>query len=147
MIIKGNDIIVYSGGDALAASKSCTINLKAETMEVSSPTQGKYREYIPSYMTWSLSTSHLVVTNNKTDTPIKDFVLHVGETYNIKVGRRDDTGDAMEGEAICTESKITATRGNLATGSFSFKGTGEFAAPVASSESSEDTTTETTTES
>lgn len=67
MIIQGNNVIISHGDIPLAASKSCTINTNADTIETSSPLQDKWRTYIPSMKSWSLTTNHLVVSNSVID--------------------------------------------------------------------------------
>lgn len=124
MILQGNDVIIFADGMAMAASKSCSITVKGDTIEISSPTQGQFKEYIASRKEWDLTTTHLVKYSSDTDTPLKEMVLRVGQAYTIKVQTRPLAGDTLTGKAICTQCKITATRGNLLQGSFSFQGSG-----------------------
>lgn len=124
MILQGNDVIIFADGTAMAASKSCTITVKGDTIEISSPTQGQFREYIASRKDWDLTTTHLVKYSAGSDIPLKNMILKVGGTYTIKVQARPLSDDVLTGKAICTQCKITATRGNLLQGSFSFQGSG-----------------------
>ncbi len=118
MIIPGNDIIFTLGGSAVAACKSCDIEVQCDTIEVSSPTTGDYRTFIKGRKEWGFSSNHLV-------TSFSDFVMRVGVTYAVIISRRNGTStDQLSGTVICTKAKVTATRGNLTQGSFTFKGTG-----------------------
>lgn len=114
-MIHGKDIIILSDGKAIAASKTCTISRKLETIEVSTPDSEQSREYIAGRETWEVSISTLV----------SDFVTAIEQidrsTVTLKMMQG---GRGMTGTAICTECKITATKGNLAQGSFKFQGTG-----------------------
>lgn len=201
MIIKGNDILVYSNGVAIAAAKSCDIEVGSDQLEISSPSTGTWREFIAQRKSWSVSTSYLVTDGNfpsglsmvgatvtlkmkrrssatslgfagivsataasaeteNTPTAIyydEDGCRFIGldnEEYFLKwpgsegyttpgagyVYRDNSTGtyylwddddllayEQLTGSAICTGWKVTATRGNLASGSFEFQGTGELA--------------------
>ncbi len=117
---KGNDLIIMVDGMALATSKSCSISLQADTIETASPTDGEYTTYIADRKSWSVSTTHLVCA----DTTIRSMLDRVGQTVRLTFTMRDDPADSLTGAAICTACKITATRGNLIQGSFSWKGSG-----------------------
>lgn len=47
----------------LAASKSCTVDVEADTIKVSSPTDGQWEHSIPGRKSWKVQTGHLVVNN------------------------------------------------------------------------------------
>ena len=125
--LKGNDVIVtvgtgantQGGGTVLALMKSCEIEEKCDTIEVVPTSNNRFHRYIPGRMSWEITSNHLVVQMNGSDAMLK-----VGTGVMIQFRNRDNSRDAMYGSAICTEYKIVATRGNLATGSFRFQGTG-----------------------
>lgn len=116
-IILGNDLIIMADGTAIAAAKSCNIETTASTIETSQPHDGEYRTFLVARKSWKVTVSVLVTCNN-------DFLLSVGDTYTLTFGSRTDTGDRLTGSAICTHCKLTATKFNIAQGSFEFQGTG-----------------------
>lgn len=118
---KGNDLIVMSDGVAIAASKSCTIDVSCQTKEIGSKGSGDWRSYIAGRKSWEVSTSFLFGDAQK----IKSLVTRTGATVTLSWGARGDDTDRMSGTAIVGSCKISGTRGNLVQGSFSFKGTGE----------------------
>lgn len=126
-ILKGNDVILKTGtgantqggGTTMALMKSCEIELKCDTIEVVPTSNNRFHRYIPGRMSWEITSNHLVVQMNGSDA-----MLMVGTGFVIQFRNRDNSRDAMYGNAICTECKIVATRGNLVTGSFRFQGTG-----------------------
>lgn len=67
MIIQGKDLIVTANGSVIAAAKSCSLKVQSDTLEVSSPTQGKYRTFIPERMSWSITTNHLLLLDERHD--------------------------------------------------------------------------------
>jgi hypothetical protein len=67
MILKGNDLIISSGDIALAAAKSCTIEVAGETIKVASPTSGDWEDSIPGRKSWNISTSHLLYSSDGFD--------------------------------------------------------------------------------
>lgn len=115
MILHGNNLIVQADGTAIALSKSCIVDVKSEKHEVAVHAAGDWKAYIPGRKSWSVQTTHLV-------TAVRDMLLRVGETYTLTL--RVDDADTISGTAICTAAKITATRGNLIQGSFTFEGGG-----------------------
>lgn len=126
-ILKGNDVIVtvgsgantQGGGTVLALMKSCEIEIKCDTIEVVPPSDNRFHRYIPGRMSWEITSNHLVEQMNGSN-----GMLRVGVGVVIQFRNRNNVRDAMYGNAICTECKIVATRGNLVTGSFRFEGTG-----------------------
>lgn len=130
-ITHGRSIMVSDNNGAIAASKSCTLTVKAEKIETCSPqgagtlstTKIMWAEYVGGKKSWNVSLSYLVLNH-------ADEVTRVGNSYTLTI--EDEEGNTLQGQALCTECKITATRGNLAQGSFAFQGSGELEAVVSS---------------
>lgn len=122
-MIVGNDIVImegstsYGGGTLLGVMKSCELTVTTETIETCSSSSSEWRTFVTGRKEWSMSSNHLV-------TAIYSHVMKVGDTVIIQFKNRSNGRDYVYGTAICTESNVTGTRGNLATGSFKFKGTG-----------------------
>lgn len=120
-MIKGNDIIIYEDGVAVLASRSCDVQTETEAREVSSPYSGKWRDYRDGRSGWAVNLNRLVGN-------VVDNILHNGKRVHMVIGKRDENGlltdDYVEGDALCTMAKCTATRGNMAAGSWSFIGCG-----------------------
>ena len=120
MTILGNDLIIYCNGKAIAGSKSCTIDVDAEMIKTASPTDGAWEHYLAGRKSWSLTVSWLVLAN----TDVRKALL-VGSSVTIKFkGRNATDANGLSGSAIIKTCKITAIRGNLAQGSFTFAGNG-----------------------
>ena len=106
-MVNGNNIIVYMGGTAIAGT-------------ISSSTDGGWLHQIAGRKEWSLTTSFLVLA----DSDVRKALL-VGSTVTLKFkGRNATDANGLSGSAIIKTCKISAIRGNLATGSFAFEGTG-----------------------
>lgn len=120
MAVNGNIFKVVVSGTTpplIAGAKSDDIEVRCDTQEVASPTQGDWREFLAGRKEWSVNTSYLVSTGDL------QKVLAVGTTYPVLfVDTR--SGYELRGMAILVAAKITATKGNLTTGSFKFQGTG-----------------------
>ena len=118
MAVNGNNILIYVGGVAVAGTRSNEIQTSAEMIEIASPDTGQWKAFLAGRKEWSINSAWLV-------TAAADVkrVLQVGTTVTIRVvGRGESAG--MTGQAIVQTCKVTATRGNLANGSFIFRGTG-----------------------
>ena len=121
MAVNGNDILVLMNGTAVAHARTSEIQVDGELIEVSSPTQGQWREYITGRREWSVTVGWLVLTNAAVQK-----LLYVHQSYTLEFRT---TGTAyLTGTAIMTNCKISATRGSLVQGSFTFKGTGQLKA-------------------
>ena len=122
MAANGNTLIIKRGGTTIAGTKSNEIQCGCETIEVSSPTQGQWRKFIAGRKEWSVNVNYLVPDAEY----VENDILTVGQIYTLNM--YDRTGWLiLTGQAMCTSCRITATRGNLIAGSFSFKGVSELA--------------------
>ena len=116
--MNGNNIIIMRNGVAIAGVKSQEMRSQADTMEVSSPDSSVWREFVAGRKTWEFTVNYLYGSAEGFDR-----LVQVGTTYSIRVCYRVQSA-GVEGNAIMTTCNIVATRGNLATGQFTFKGTG-----------------------
>ena len=120
MAIQGNNIIVLMNGQAIAGTKSDELQVDCETIEIASATDQGWTHYISGRKSWSLTVGWLVLAN----TDVRKVLL-AGSVVTIKIkGRGDTDANGLQGSAIISKAKITAIRGNLATGSFAFVGNG-----------------------
>ena len=110
MAVLGNNIIVYMNGQAIAGTKSDEIQV----------TDQDWVHQIAGRKSWSLNVGWLVLANLDVRK-----VLLAGSAVTIKIkGRGASDASGVTGAAILKTVKITATRGNLAQGSFAFTGNG-----------------------
>ena len=124
MAKNGNYIIISVESNSqwvpIAGVKSDDISTRADTIEVASSPSGVWREYIAGRKDWSVSVNYLLLA----DAGMLNL-LNIGTTYHLKIGGRSASGaNTLKGYAILTACKVTATRGNLVQGSFSFQGSG-----------------------
>ena len=120
MAVLGNNVIVYMNGTAIAGTKSDELQVDCDTISVASATEQAWEHVIAGRKKWSLTVGWLVLAN----TDVRKALL-VGSSVTIKIkGRGDTDANGLSGSAIIRTCKITAIRGNLATGSFAFVGNG-----------------------
>ena len=120
MAINGNNIIVLSGGTAIAGTKSDELQVDCEIIKIASSTDQGWTHYLAGRKSWSLTVGWLLLAT----TDVRK-ALTVGSTVTIKFkGRNDTDANGLSGSAIIRTCKITAVKGNLAQGSFQFVGTG-----------------------
>lgn len=62
MIIHGRNLIIKADGAAIAASKSCDINVQCDEIQTASPSTGNWRTAILGRKSWSVTTNHLVMS-------------------------------------------------------------------------------------
>ena len=127
MATKGNLILVYLGSTLIAGMKSNDIETDIEMIEVSSPSSGTWREYRTGRKEWKVSVNYLVPTNSalgNSAAALKDL-LCIGNTYTLKfMSRGGDSSNGVAGSAILKTCKVSAAKGDLVTGSFTFIGNG-----------------------
>lgn len=119
-VIHGRNLIIKMGGTAIAGAKSCEINIQGDDIEIASASQGSWREFIAGRKEWSVSCGHLIPASG---TPLKTNAQRVNSTVTLTV-QSGQSGDTLTGTAIVKQWKASGAIGNLATGSFTFKGTG-----------------------
>ena len=130
MILQGKNLIVKANGEVIAAAKSCTLNIDCEIIKVSSPTDGQWEHIIAGMKSWSVSTTHLLKMERMIDRPLHGYLDPIGQSFTLQLELNDITiegfhvTETLTGSAICKSSQITATKGNLAQGSFKFQGNG-----------------------
>lgn len=119
MKLKGNDLQLYrqDGGKLVAAARSCNVNVKCDTVEVSRLGDAGWKKFIAGIKSWDMDCSWLVSSGQI----LKDNIGMVGMVLAVKVVI---DGKQLKGECICKTCKVTGTRGNLVQGSFQFTGSG-----------------------
>ena len=117
----GNNILVYLNGTAIAGTKVNEIQIDCETIEITNTSSAQWRKFVAGRKTWTVSTSFLVLAS----ADIKK-VLESGTIFTLQI--RDRQGSAiLQGQAILKTSKMSFPKAALATGSFTFQGSGELA--------------------
>jgi len=120
MAVLGNNILVYMNGTAIAGTKSDELHVDSDTIPVASATDQDWEHAIAGRKKWGLNVGWLVLANADVRK-----VLLAGSTVTIKIkGRGAADSSGVTGSAILKTCKISAVRGNLATGSFAFVGNG-----------------------
>ena len=61
MAINGNNIIVLSGGTAIAGTKSDELQVECETIEIASSTDQGWTHYLAGRKSWSLTVGWLLL--------------------------------------------------------------------------------------
>lgn len=117
-MVKGNDILILMDGVAIAGCRSHRVQTQCSTIEKASSTQQAWEEYEPGRKGWNVAVNYLVTLVANIDD-----VLKVGSKVTILIRDRNNS-KSISGTAIVVSCETQYTRGNLATGSYQFKGTG-----------------------
>lgn len=119
---KGNDIVIFEGSTAIAGTRDYTLNQQMDVTENSSPSSSQARTYQADYFSWDVTVTRLL-------TAFRNTVLHVGSTYTMAFRDRHDVGDYVTGTVLCFEAQVEGTEGNLARGTWRFRGQGSMTIP------------------
>lgn len=91
MIVTANDM-------AIAAAKSCELQVNCDDIEISSPTSGQWREFIADRKEWAVTTNHLVVSNHAYDCKVTAFAMaHPGAATQAII-----SGGTVNGSGLTT---------------------------------------------
>jgi hypothetical protein len=121
MIKQGRDLLVYADGVVVAAAKSCSLSMEADTLETAGVDAGA-RSYMSGRKDWSVKVGNLVTSVQGHFAPI-GAMLRLSMVICDELG--NPTSDRLTGEAFVTGADVTGTVGHLVQGSFSFKGSGQ----------------------
>lgn len=124
MILHGRNLIIQIDGVAVAASKSCTVTINADTLKTSSPQDGQWEHSIPARKSWKVQANSLFIEASASDTVIKSNISRVGSVIELSVTVDGYEADTVSGSAICKQFSATGSVGSLLQGSFQWEGTG-----------------------
>jgi hypothetical protein len=85
MILQGRNIILLADGKAIAAAKSCDLDISSDAIPVASPSDGAWEDAIPGRKSWKASCSHLV-------TGIVNSAAMVGTVVTLRMQVRGEIG-------------------------------------------------------
>lgn len=102
MILHGKNIVLLVNGVAMAASKSCTLDVDAEVIKVSDPNDGEWEHAIAGRKSWKASCNHLV-------TDIVDPLAMIGTTVTLLMQVQGELGLPFDSIA----SNVTITEGSI----------------------------------
>ena len=121
-MVNGNNILIYatygSSQQAVAATRSLSVQVGTEMIEIASPTSGEWREYLAGRKNWAINVGWLV--SQYADI---DKVLLAAQTVTIRIVGRGETY-GLTGTAIVQTARVDSNVGTLANGSFAFQGSG-----------------------
>ena len=78
MILHGRNILLLAGGTAIAAAKSCDLDVSTDIIKTASPSDGQWENSIPGRKSWKATCSQLV-------TGVTDPVAMVGTIVTIRM--------------------------------------------------------------
>ena len=73
-MLQGRNLIIAINGSTIAAAKSCSVDVQADTIKVSSPTDGEWEHNIAGRKSWQVQTSHLM-PNLPTEYEVEGFAV------------------------------------------------------------------------
>ena len=119
---KGRDLILDYNGTPLAAAKSCKVDTDSDYIEVCSPTDGTWKEYIPTTQEWGASADCLVAEMEDVD---KLFDYKKNQTPLSLQFYDTSLMTFYSGRAYIKKLSITGNVGSNVTMSVVFQPTGE----------------------
>ena len=102
MILHGRNILLLADGTAIAAAKSCTLRVSANTIPIASPTSGAWEDAIPGRKSWQASCGQMV-------TGITDAAAIVGTVVTLRMQVAGELGLPFHGKV----SNVTIQSGSV----------------------------------
>lgn len=140
--IKGEQLYLFAGQEALlpvGASTDCSVNMSAETVEVSARGQGRWRRFRPGKKTWNISCGGFYFDQEGVPTSLVAGSRMVGEVVKVAISVlaaelvaagfdladiQPDKEMTLVGEAIVTACNYSGSVDALATYSIALQGSG-----------------------
>ena len=121
-MVNGNNILIYAtyngSTQAVAATRSLSVQVGAEMIEIASPNSGEWRAYLAGRKNWAINVGWLVSAISDIDK-----LLLAAQQVTIRIVGRGQTY-GLTGTALVQTARVDSNVGNLANGSFVFQGTG-----------------------
>ena len=124
-VFNGSLIGVYLNNRLIALGKSCTLNLSADEMDVTSKDSALWGEFRPTVKHWDVSTDNLV-NISATSTHSVDYILDkliAGTSVHLKFQTAVSGDTYWHGTAYVTSVSINAAQNEVASYTATFKGT------------------------
>lgn len=130
MILKGSDILFYSGNSAaeqtlLALSSSCDVQVSCDMVEVSSMFSVRAKSFRAARYAWGINAEAYAADDSQHLAPLT--VLKAGTPIYVTMTVTDPSGNAIgvAGEAYVASWALNGAVGALASYTISLQGSGE----------------------
>ena len=120
-MIHGRNLIVALDGVAVAAAKTCSLDIDQNFLEACSPVSGRTHTKIPTTYGWGVSVDGLVANNSSPTVSLQDQLI-AGTKCLLTF--TDGSGNLRAGYVYVKSCKESGSVGGLATFSASFESTG-----------------------
>lgn len=120
-MIHGRNLIVTLDGLAVAAAKTCSLDMDQSFLEACSPVSGRTHTKIPTTYDWGVSVDGLVANNSDPTASLQDRLI-AGTKCLLTF--TDGSGNNRAGYVYVKSCKESGPVGGLATYSASFESTG-----------------------
>ena len=120
-MIHGRNLIVALDGVAVAAAKTCSLDMDQSFLEACSPVSGRTHTKIPTTYDWGVSVDGLIANNSGPTVSLQDRLI-AGTKCLLTF--TDGSGNRRAGFVYVKSCKESGSVGGLATYSASFESTG-----------------------
>lgn len=120
-MIHGRNLIVALDGVAVAAAKTCSLDLDRSFLESCSPVSGQVHTKIPTTYDWGVSVDGLIANSSSPTVSLEDKLI---EGTKCLLTFTDGSGNRRAGFVYVKSCKESGPVGGLATYSASFESTG-----------------------
>lgn len=126
MLVKGKDLVLYANMDGerdemLALSKSCTLDITSDIIEVASTKVGRDKQFIAGKRSWQVTSESLVAVN---DEQLKKLISCQEEGKEIEVIFGSRLLFVKYGKALIQSISLSGAVGSLATYNITLIGSG-----------------------
>lgn len=135
--IKGGDLMLFEKGTgstytAFAFAKSHSLQIDADSLEVSSKDSGKWKEFLTTKLSWTINAEHLYVESDYDAMMQKliarepiEILFAIATNSNDEDGKPESgwtAGAGWKGSAVITSVSVNANDGEIASYSITLQG-------------------------
>ena len=121
-MVQGKNLLLSVNNETIAAAKTCALDLNTDFLETSSPTEGDWRDYLPTIKSWGCSADALCASMDYFDQLEK--IWHNGTKVTLRFWD-SEMGCFYKGYAYIKNLHTTGQVGSTVTMSVTFQPTGE----------------------
>lgn len=121
-MVQGKNLLLSVNNETIAAAKTCALDLNTDFLETCSPTDGEWRDYLPTINSWGCSADALCASMEYFDQLEK--IWHDRTKVTLRFWDTD-MGCFYKGSAYIKNLRTTGQVGSTVTMSVTFQPTGE----------------------
>ena len=120
----GTSLLLYTGSDAIAASKSHSLSVNSESIDVTTKDSAGWKDILPGLKSWTVDCEGLVAFDNSFNYEYLLDALRNRTKLSIKLETTVVGDERLKGDVYVTSVELSAPQEDAISFTASFEGTG-----------------------